>query len=111
MTEGNARGKLEQQVIERASRDPQFREQLKQDPRGTVARDFGVEVPPDITVEVVEETPSRVYVVLPPVPAQSGGELTDHELEEVAGGRRDLSTFTLLLDACTVDDPLCRYVT
>ena len=86
MTEGKTRGDLEQQLIERSSRDPHFREQLKQDPRGTVARDFGVEIPQHITVEVVEETPSKVYLVLPPAPAQSGGELTDQELEAVAGG-------------------------
>lgn len=81
-----ARQKLETQVIDRASKDPQFREQLKRDPRGTVAQDFGVQVPSDITVEVVEETPSKVYLVLPPAPAQRGQELSGPELESVAGG-------------------------
>ena len=105
MTDGNARGDLEQRVIERASRDPQFREQLKQDPRGTISRDFWVEVPSDITVEVVEETSSKVYLVLPPAPVQGGGELTDQALEEVAGGR-DLSTLSTVEAAClwTVDE-------
>lgn len=70
------RQSIERQVLERAARDPQFREQLKQDPRGTVARDFGVQVPQDITVEVVEERPSKVYLVLPSAGAQRGQELT-----------------------------------
>lgn len=73
-------------MLERAARDPQFRDKLKQDPRGTVARDFGVQVPPTITVEVPEETPSKVYLVLPPVSIQRGQELTGDELEAVAGG-------------------------
>lgn len=77
---------LEAQVLERAAKDPQFREQLQQDPGGTVARDFGVHVPPEITVEVLEETPSKVYLVLPAAAAQPGQGLTDQDLEAVAGG-------------------------
>ena len=100
------RQQLETQVLERAAKDPGFREQFKQDPRGTTSRDFGVEVPSDITIEVVEETSSKVYLVLPPAPAQSGGELTDHELEEVAGGR-DLSRLTLRDMTCSLEPDLC----
>lgn len=81
-----ARQTLEGQVLERAAKDPEFREQLKQDPRGTVSRDFGVQVPPDITVEVLEETPAKVYLVLPTLPARRGQELTTQDLEAVAGG-------------------------
>lgn len=81
-----ARQRLEAQVLERATKDPQFRDQLKQDPRGTVSRDFSVQVPSDFTVEVIEETTSKVYLVLPPAPVQRGQELTASELESVAGG-------------------------
>lgn len=77
---------LEAQVLERAAQDPQFREQLKQDPEGTVEREFGVQVPPNITVKVVEETPSKAYLVLPPAAVRRGQELTDQDLETVAGG-------------------------
>lgn len=82
----HARQRLETQVLERAAKDPQFREQLKRDPRGTVVRDIGVQIPTDITVEVVEETPSKVYLVLPAAAAQPGQGLTDQDLEAVAGG-------------------------
>lgn len=78
-----ARQNLEAQILERAAKDSQFREHLKQDPRGTVALDFGVEIPED---ELVEETPSKVYLVLPATPAQPGHELSDQDLEAVAGG-------------------------
>lgn len=81
-----ARQSLEAQVLERAAQDPKFREELKQDPRATVARDFGVQVPTDIVVEVVEETPTKVYLVLPAPPAQRGQELSSQEMEAVAGG-------------------------
>lgn len=81
-----ARQSIETQVIDRAAKDPEFREQLKQDPQGTVARELGVQVPSEITVDVVEETPTRVYLVLPPVPGQPGQALSDQDLEAVAGG-------------------------
>lgn len=80
------RPSLEAQILERAAKDPAFREQLKRDPSAIVAREFGVEIPQHITVEVVEETPSTVYLVLPSTSAQRGQELTDSELEAVAGG-------------------------
>lgn len=86
-----ARETLEAWVLERAAKDPQFREQLKQDPIGTVSRDFGVRVPSGITVEVLEETPSKVYLVLAPAPPQRGQELSAHELGAVAGGWSELT--------------------
>lgn len=94
-----ARQNLETQVLDRAGKDPEFREQLKHDPLGTVSRDFGVQVPPDITVEVVEETPTKVYLVLPSAPTQPGQVLADLELESVAGG---WSAMTAECGTCTV---------
>lgn len=96
-----ARQNLEAQVLERAAKDARFRDRLKQDPRGTVAQDFGVQVPPDITVEVVEETPSTVYLVLPAAPAQRGQELSGQDLEQVAGGWTADSQCQTCDSACT----------
>lgn len=84
-----ARQTVEARVLERAAKDPQFRDQLKHDARGTVSRDFGIQVPADISVEVVEETPSKVYLVLPASPPQRGQELSAQDLEAVAGGWSD----------------------
>lgn len=89
---GEARQNLDNQIIERAARDPRFREQLKQDPRGTLARDLGVQLSPDVTVEVVEETPSTVYLVLPDAPAERGEELADQDLDAAAGGADSYAT-------------------
>lgn len=77
---------LEAQVLERAAKDPEFREQLKQDPQGTFSRDFGIPVPAGMTVNVLEETPTKVYLVLPHVPPQGVRELSAAELESVSGG-------------------------
>lgn len=45
-----------------------------------------MQIPSNIAVEVVEETPTKVYLVLPPAAAARGQELSDEELEAVAGG-------------------------
>ena len=73
-------------MIERSSRDPQFREGFPTNPRETVEREFGVTIPQNIEVKVVEKTPSSVYVVLPPTPEQAGQQLSDADPEAVAGG-------------------------
>lgn len=57
-----------------------------QNARPGAPHELGVQVPADITVDVLEETASQVYLVLPAAPPQSTKELADSELEAVAGG-------------------------
>ena len=45
---------------------------------------MGRRIPAEIDVRVVEETPNTLYLVLPPNGAS--GELSDKELDAVAGG-------------------------
>ncbi|HEY5018282.1 MAG TPA: NHLP leader peptide family RiPP precursor [Streptosporangiaceae bacterium] len=67
----------------RAAEDPSFRSQLKSDPKGTLERELGGTMPADIRIEVLEETPAHVYLVLP---TPESKELTADELAGVAGG-------------------------
>ena len=81
-----AAGTPSSQVIERATRDSQFRQELLRDPNGTLERELGVNIAAGVEIRVVEETPSTLYLVLPPQPIAAGQELSDRELERVAGG-------------------------
>ena len=83
------RNQLEAQLIERASRDRGFRQELMRDPRGLIGRELGLEIPPTVDIRVVEESTTASYLVLPPAPAASGQQLSDHDLEAVAGGWSD----------------------
>lgn len=104
MTNSNPRDQLEQQVIERAGRDSQFRRELLSDPRGTVEREYGVSIPQDIQITVVEEASGSFYLVLPPEPAVVDEQLSDSELEAVAGGwdftQGGPTCHTCLMTAC-----------
>ncbi|WP_431857957.1 NHLP leader peptide family RiPP precursor [Azospirillum sp.] len=73
-------------IFEKAQTDPSFRERLLADPNATLATE-GVPVPPGFTVVVVEDTPTRMHLVLPPLPPT--GEVSEQDLDAVAGGNWD----------------------
>ena len=77
-----SREEIEKQIRERAAQDDHFREQLLANPKAVLKDAFKVDLPPDVEFLVVQETPSRFYLVLP----VRSAELTDEELAHVAGG-------------------------
>jgi hypothetical protein len=82
------RARYTQQLVERAAADADFRAALLgADPRPAIAAELGIELPADLTVRVVEETPGEVVLVLPV--ALAPGELADAELAGIAGGSAD----------------------
>ena len=50
-----------------------------------VLKEYGLEVPEDVEVKVVENADDCVHITLPAPPA-AGGELSDEDLEKAAGG-------------------------
>lgn len=76
----------QQQVIERASTDPDFRKRLIEDPSAALREQMGVPLPPTVTIRVIEEQPGEVVLVLPAQDTASGTPLSDADLEAAAGG-------------------------
>ena len=75
---------LQARVVERATVDPTFRQRLLADPRAAIEQDLRIPLPADIGIQVVEETPSRICLVLP---AEHGpSEVAEADLGAVAGG-------------------------
>jgi hypothetical protein len=90
MTEaaGGGRAEVERRLVQRSLEDEEFRQRLLDDPKGTLEQELGSALPQGIEVRVVEESADTIYLVLPSASAlgEGGGELSDRELEAVAGG-------------------------
>jgi hypothetical protein len=86
---GGSRAEIERKLIQRSMEDEDFRQRLLDDPKGALEQELGTRLPDDVEVRVVEESADAIYLVLPssasPLGGQ-GGELSDRELEAVAGG-------------------------
>ena len=108
MSEAAGRAEMERRLIERSLDDNVFRQQLLANPRAIIEREIGTQFPEDLRVVVVEETDDTVYLVLPSTSrVGEGGDLTDQELEAVAGGDAgSTSTASLCNLSC---DPNCMY--
>ena len=86
-TAGGGRGAMEQRIVQRSLEDDAFRQQLLADPKAAVEQELGTRLPEEVRVVAMEETPDTVYLVIPGAsPVGEGGELSDRELESVAGG-------------------------
>jgi hypothetical protein len=72
-------------VIAKAWKDEKFKQEFISNPKAVINKEFGVQIPDNINVKVVEEDMKNLYIILPMKP-QIEGELTDEQLEAVAGG-------------------------
>ena len=72
------------QVLARSTTDPDFRSRLLSDPRAALSSHFGREVPDTLDVVFVENKADATIVL--PDPVDPSAELSDAELETVAGG-------------------------
>ena len=78
---------MERRLIEKSSEDEAFRRRLMEDPKGAVEQELGTRLPEGVEVRVVQESAQTIYLVLPSAsPIGGGAELSDSELEGVAGG-------------------------
>lgn len=74
-------------VVIKALQDPAFRTALVANPRATVEKEFNITLPADFKLNVIESPANTLSVVLPRVSAVAAdGELSDSDLEAVAGG-------------------------
>ncbi|MEI6455942.1 MAG: NHLP leader peptide family RiPP precursor [bacterium] len=87
MEKSNKRKQFDQEIIEKAMKDGDFRKRLLENPSAVIENELGIPVPGKVNVKILEEDAQTVYLVLPHLPAQSDEiELTETEIEAVSGG-------------------------
>ena len=88
MSEATGRQEMERRIVQRSIEDEDFRQRLIEDPKGALEQELGARLPEEVRVVTVEETQDTIYLVLPStsMAGAEGGELSDQELESVAGG-------------------------
>ena len=80
------RGQLHDLLARFAVENPKYREALISDPKNDLEKQLGHNLG-KLNVKAVIETPDTMYVVVPYVAKE--GELSDSDLENVAGGLLD----------------------
>ena len=86
------RGEINDLVAGFASSNAEYREALMRDPKSVLAAQMQQELPESLSVKVIEESSDTIFLVLPHVPAE-GAELSDADLEAVAGGKGGGDTY------------------
>lgn len=84
-------------VLERALNDASYKAELLENPRRAIQAATGVELPPELQIVVHENTDQEIAFVLPYV-EPAPGELSDADLDAVAGGLGHPLSLDLVLE-------------
>lgn len=83
-----SRGELNDLLAGFAAKNEKYRDALLKNPKDVIERQLNNKLPESLAVKVVQDTSSTMHIVLPHVPGE-GEELSDSDLESVAGGFMD----------------------
>jgi len=84
-TQTATRRDLETALIQKCWKDPEFKKQVINDPKGMLERHTGQKLPAQIKIFIHEEDAKTLHFSIPPAPSNLT-ELSDDDLERVAGG-------------------------
>jgi hypothetical protein len=87
------RGEIQDLLAKFAVENPKYRDALIKDPKSVIEKQLNTTFGPT-NVKAVVETADTAYVVIPYLAKE--GQLSDSDLEKVAGGKQDITA------SCTV---------
>jgi hypothetical protein len=105
MAEKMTRGQIQDLVGKFAQENPKYRQALLTNPKGTIEKQLNTSLG-SVTVKAVADTADTVHVVIPY--AAKEGELSDADLERVAGGKQDITANCLVLGGTAVSNTVMQ---
>jgi hypothetical protein len=90
------RRELETQLIEKCWKDSEFMKRVISDPKGMLEQHTGQKLPAGLKIVVHEEDANTLHFTIPQAPTNLN-ELSDAELDRVAGGTDVIATLVLSL--------------
>ncbi len=82
---GKRLAEVQKEVSAKAAQDKKFRDALLTNPKGAIEAEYGLPAGSlPLSIQIVEEKPNSVVITIPP--AVGNIELSDEQLEAVAGG-------------------------
>ena len=90
------RQEMESLIVQRAWKDQAFRDEFIADPKATIEKYSGQKLPAEVEVVALAEDDKTIHFVIPAKPADAD-ELSDEDLEKVAGGIDIIFTPFILL--------------
>ena len=90
-----SRQEMEALIVQRAWKDEAFRAEFLADAKGTIEKYSGQKLPTELKVVALAEDDKTIHFVIPPKPANAD-ELSDEDLEKVAGGVDVIGTVVMV---------------
>ena len=87
MSQKMTRSEVQDLVAKFAAENPKYREALITNPKAVIEKQLNTSLG-NVNVKAVVDTADTTYVVIPHVAGE--GELSDADLEKVAGGKQDI---------------------
>ena len=84
-------GEMLNVIREGAIKDSNYRAALLKNPKKLLGMQMGMDLPENLEVRIVQDTPNLIHIPAPHV-IEAGAELSDADLEKVAGGKGNTST-------------------
>lgn len=88
---------MEAALIRRCSEDPAFRAKILADPKSMLEEALGRKLPEKLEIFIHEEDIRTMHFSVPPTRESLQKELSDEQLEQVAGGTEVLTTLGVTL--------------
>jgi hypothetical protein len=97
-----SRAELEAKIVARAWEDEEFKQKFLADPKAMFEDYMGSKLPESLVMTAHQEDADHLHFVIPAKPAVSLDELSDEDLERIAGGVEPLTTSLVTIGTAAV---------